>query len=805
MKSHVRVLIIGGGSLGVNLLYHLTQAGWTDIALVEKGALTSGSTWHAAGLCPHFNGNPTLSHIHAYTTRLYDDILPAATGEPSVFHKTGSLRLGFSQTEAAWFTQLQSHARYVGAEFHLIGRDDARRLNPFMDFSKAHVIAYTPADGHVDPTAVVMPLARLARRHGAEIYQHNRVLAINALASGDWQVITEQGALVAEHVVNAAGCFAPQIGAMVGATVPLVNLEHQYLVTESHPDFADLDHELPVCRDAYSCAYIRQEGQGFLVGPYETRGAKLRFADGLDWAFDRQLLDADLERILPWLERCYELTPRLADCGVKTVINGLITHTPDDNLLVGPQAGLRNFWNLNGASIGIAQGGVGRYLAQWMVHGQTEIDMAPLDSRRFGPWADKPYQRIKAVESYHTMYEVATPNTQRPQGRPQRSGPLYARLLDKGAVYGVVSGYEKPLYFMTTEVGRETPAWGHSEAFPAVRAECLAVRDAAGITDLSGAGRYHVTGPDAAALLNRLSSNTLPRITGRMVLTLFHTPNGGIVTEMTVTRLSEQRFYLNGPLVNEQRDLDWMQRHSDGFDVDIRNVTATTGALLLTGPKAREILQPLTDTPLSTSAFRWLSAQPIRINDSDVLALRVSYAGELGWELHAPAHQLPAIYDALWRQGADLGLKDFGGYALNALRYEKAYRAYGHEFNETVSGVETGMQRFIDTRRDFLGRDELQRRLANGVTRQLGYLVFDDDLPCECHGNESVLRDGAVIGVTTGGAYGHRVNRSLALALLNTGTADIGDPVTVLTALGERRARLATMPIYDPDNRRLRA
>ena len=804
MKSHVRVLIIGGGSLGVNLLYHLAQAGWTDIALVEKGALTSGSTWHAAGLCPHFNGNPTLSRIHAYTTRLYNDILPAETGEPSVFRKTGSLRIGFSKTEAAWFTHLQSRARYLGIEFHLIGQDDARRLNPFMDFSKARVIAYTPADGHVDPTAVVMPLAQLARRRGAEIYQHNRVLAINPLNSGEWQVVTEQGALVAEHVVNAAGCFAPQVGAMVGAPPPLVNLEHQYLVTEPHPDFAGLDRELPVCRDAYSCAYIRQEGQGFLVGPYETRGAKLRFPEGLDWTFDRELFNADLERILPWLERCYELTPRLADCGVKTVINGLITHTPDDNLLAGPQAGLRNFWNLNGASIGIAQGGVGRYVAQWMMHGQTEIDMAPLDSRRFGPWADKTYQRIKAIESYQTMYEAVTPNIQRPHGRPQRTGPLYGRLLDKGAVYGVVNGYEKPLYFMTDTVGRETPAWGHGQSFPAVSAECLAVRDAAGIADLSGAGRYQVTGPDAAVLLNRLSSNRLPDA-GRIALTLFHAANGGIVTEMTITRLAERQYYLNGPLGNEQRDLHWLQQHSDGLDVDIRNVTDATGALLLTGPKAREILQPLTDTDLSTPTFPWLSAQTIEINGAEALALRLSYAGELGWELHAPYDQLPALYDALWDQGANQGLKDFGGYALNALRYEKAYRAYGHEFNETVSGVEAGMQRFIDASRDFLGRDTLQRRLDDGVTHRLGYLVFDDDLPCECHGDESVLRDGDVIGATTGGAYGHRVNRSLALALIAADAADIGDAVTVLTALGERQARLSAMPIYDPQNRRLRA
>jgi dimethylglycine dehydrogenase len=378
MKSHARVVIIGGGSLGVNLLYHLTKEGWSDVVLVEKGELTSGSTWHAAGLCSNFIGNHTVAQIHNYTIKLYNEILPQETGEKSVFHQTGSIRQGFTRVEEEWFKNLESRSKNVGFEFNIISKEEAQKLNPLMNFDKARVIASTPNDGHVDPTSVVMP-----------------------------QVVTAKGTIVAEHVVNAAGCFAREVGAMVGVNVPLINLEHQYLVTEKHSDIEALDFELPVCRDSYSSAYIRQEGLGFLVGPYEMWGSRPWALDGMDWAFDRELFEPNLEVLMPFLERCFELTPKFEEVGVKSVVNGPITHTPDDNILAGPVAGLRNFWNLCGASIGIAQGGIGKYMAQWMKYGQTEINMAPLDTRRFGDWADKKYCTIRADAQQPAFYPPA--------------------------------------------------------------------------------------------------------------------------------------------------------------------------------------------------------------------------------------------------------------------------------------------------------------------------------------------------------------------------------------------------------------
>ena len=804
MKTHARVAIIGGGSLGVNLLYHLTKAGWTDVVLVEKGELTSGSTWHAAGLCSNFIGNHTVAQIHEYTIRLYNEILPEETGEASVFHQTGSIRQGFTRVEEEWFRNLESRAHNIGCEFNIVSKEEARKLNPLMNFDKARIIVSTPNDGHVDPTSVVMPLSRLARKNGAEIYRNTRVTAINELRSGEWEVVTENGNIIAEHVVNAGGCFAREVGAMVGAHVPLVNLEHQYLVTESHPDIEALDFELPVCRDSYSSAYIRQEGKGFLVGPYEMWGSRPWALGGMDWSFDRELFEPNLEVLMPFLERCFELTPSFEQAGVKTVINGPITHTPDDNILAGPVAGLRNFWNLCGASIGIAQGGIGKFMAQWMMHGQTEINMASLDTRRFGDWADSKYCTIKAIESYEEMYGVGAPNLNRPHGRPIRTSPLYARLLEHGAVHGVVQGYEKALWFQTDEVRRESLSWSHSEVHPVVTAECRAVQESAGIIDISGSAKYEISGADAAAFLDRLSCNRLPRV-GRLGLSLFHAPGGGIMCEMSITRLADNHFFLISAIGSEHKDLHWMQANRDGFDVSITNVSDDQCALLITGPKAREILQQMTEEDLSNQAFPWLSARDVKLDSARVRVLRVSYAGELGYELHMPSYQLLSIYDSIWRRGEAYGIRNFGGYAFNSMRMEKMYRAYGNEFTEEISGFEAGMGRFIDTSRDFVGCENLKQRQQDGYAIELAYLVFDDDVPCECFGNEAVYHNGELIGLTTGGAYGHRVGKSLAFAYVKPELIREGLEVTVDTSGGSRSAHLEMDAVYDPGNELLRS
>jgi dimethylglycine dehydrogenase len=430
--------------------------------------------------------------------------------------------------------------------------------------------------------------------------------------------------------------------------------------------------------------------------------------------------------------------------------------------------------------------------------------MAPLDTRRFGDWADSKYCTIKGIESYEAMYATGAPNDNRPHGRPRRTSPLYARLLEHGAVHGAVQGFEKALWFQTDAVRRESLSWSHSEAHPVVAEECQAVQKSVGVIDISGASKYEISGPDAAAFLDRLSCNRLPRV-GRIGLSLFHAPRGGIMCEMSITRLADDLFYLVSAIGSEHKDLHWMQSNSDGFDVNIANVTDDVSSMLVTGPKSREILQQMTEADLSNQAFPWLCAREIKLDSAMVRVLRVSYAGELGYELHMPSWQLLSIYDSLWRRGEAHGIRNFGGYAFNSMRMEKMYRAYGNEFTEEISGFEAGMERFIDTSRDFIGRDNLQQRQQDGYAIELAYLVFDDDAPCECYGNEAVYHNGELIGLTTGGAYGHRVGKSLAFAYLKPEVIRAGLEVTVDTSIGSRSAHLEMDAVYDPANELLRS
>ncbi len=805
MKTQARVVIIGGGSLGINLMYHLCEEGWNDVVLVEKGEITSGSTWHAAGLCPNFNGNHTLSSIHEYTIKLYDEILPQKTGLPSSFHKTGSLRVGYTEAEEQWFRNIISRANHIGCEMHFVSKEEAAIINPMMTFDNARCILYTPNDGHIDPTTVVTQLAQLAKKNGAEISTFNRVTDINILANGEYEVVTEKGNIIAQHVVNAGGCFSPQVAEMVGAYVPLVNLQHQYLITENHPDIAKLSQELPVTRDSRAASYIRQEGNGFLIGPYETRGSKPWALSGLDWSFDRELFEGDLERLMPWLERCMEIVPKFEEVGISTVINGLITHTPDDNLLAGPVSGLRNFWNLCGASIGIAQGGVGKYLAQWMVYGQTELNMASLDSRRFDRWADHKYCTTRAIESYERMYAMGVPNENRPHGRPIRVSALHTVLAQKGAVHVVNTGFEKPAWFATGDIREETHTWAHSEAHDIVARECNAVANYCGITDISGAAKFKITGKDAFAFLDKLSCNKLPTKDGRIGLTLFHAPNGGIMAEQTISRISENEFLLMGAIGSQVKDYQWLEWHSDDFEVAIKDITEDWGGVLLTGPRAREILSQRTNEDLGNNAFSWLSCKTIQIDSAEVFAMRVSYAGELGWELHMPSWQLISIYESLMEAGEPLGLTDFGGQAFNSMRLEKMYRAYGGEFTEEISALEAGMDRFLDLSRDFIGADNIRKRQNEGIKLQLAYLAFDDQVPAECFGNEAVFVGNQLTGIITSGAYGHRVGHSIAFAYLKPEHCQDGLALTVDTSLGSRKCHVSMDPAYDPNNEKLRA
>ena len=789
--------------MGVGLTYHLTKEGWSDVLLLDKGELTSGSTWHAAGLIPHFIGSLNMAKVHLYTSQLYKR-LEAEVGQSTGWHGCGSIRLATNQNEVDWFHYVQGVLRCAGAECHLIGPKEINELHPLLNTDGVLLGAYTPGDGHTDPASSTMAMAAGARQGGAEISVRNRVTDIKMRPNGEWDVVTEQGTVVAEHVVNAAGGFAPQIGAMVGLKVPIVNMVHQYLVTEDLDAVAELEREIPVVRDPRASCYYRQERQGLIVGPYETSGAQPWALDGIDWSFDADLLPPDIERLLPWLEKAGNRIPVFENAGIKRVVSGPITHTPDGGFLIGPAPGLANFWMCCGAGIGITQGpGAGKYLAQWMTHGQTEINVREMEARRFGSWSVGHYGIEKAVDEYHQMYQVHYPGEYREAGRPVRTTPIYEKLISRGAVFSETFGWERPKWFAPPGV-KERYGYRRMNYFEPVREECKAVRERVGVIDLSAFSKFDVTGADAVDFLDRVLANRVPR-NGRVTLAHALTERGGIESEFTVSRLANHRFYLLSAAVARIHDRDWLLQHRHAAErVDIEDVTDDYGTLLVTGPRARDVLCELTDADLRTGSFPWLSVREIAVGGVPVRALRVSYVGELGWELHHPMSDMPALYDALMSAGEAHGIADFGLYAMDALRMEKAYRAWGLELTTELTPIEAGMQRFVDFDSPFIGKDVVVERTKNNTESRLVYLAVDAD-DADAHGNEPVYVDDRLVGLTTSGGYGYTVGQSIAFAFVEPEFAIPGTNLEV-AILGRRcTAQVIADPLYDPQNERLRA
>ena len=695
MKQHARVVVIGGGALGAGLLYFLTKEGWNDVVLIEKGELTSGSTWHAAGLIPHFIGGLSMAKVHQEGPALYRT-LEAETGQATGWHGCGAIRLALTDEEVDWFHYVKGILDTVGSECHLISPSEILKLHPLLVVDDVKLGFYTPNDGHTDPASATNAMAAGARQGGATIYRHTRVTGTRLLDNGEWEVTTDQGTIVCEHLVNAAGSFAKQVGEWVGLDLPIVNMEHHYLVTENLAEVETLDHEPPVVRDPKASCYYRQEQQGILIGPYERANAQAWGLDGVDWSFDMELLSPALERLETSLEYAAERIPCWTNAGIKRVVNGPITHTPDGGFLLGPAEGLKNYWLCCGASIGITQGpGCGKYLAQWMVHGQTEINVRDMDPRRFGKWASGDYAIAKSVDEYQQMYQPHLPGEYRDAGRPTRVTPLYQKLKQAGAVYADTFGWERAKWYASDGVEEEY-GFRRNNSFDAVAQECRAVREAVGLTDLSSFAKYEVTGKDAFTFLERICANRVPAKDGGVVLSQMLTTLGGIESEATVTCLSSDHYYLLSGAVAELHDLDWLIQHiEEGEDVTVRNVTDDYGVLVITGPRSRDVLAGLTDAGLTNDdGFTWMSAREISVAGIDVRALRVSYVGELGWELHCPMDRIADLDDALMQAGKDHGIRRFGTYAMNSLRLEKAYKGWGSELTTEISLVESDMLRF---------------------------------------------------------------------------------------------------------------
>ena len=809
MESQAKVVIIGGGVMGCALAYHLCREGWYDLILLEKAELTSGSTWHAAGQITHSVSHYGLAKMAAYGTELYPR-LEAETGQSCTWHGCGSLRVAYEDAEVDWLRYTLSVGRGLGHDMEIVGPERIRELHPFYNLDGIQAALHTPHDGHVDPAGVAMGMAAGARQMGARVIRRNRATGLTAKTNGEWIVHTEQGDIACEIVVNAGGTYARQIGRWAGLDLPIANLLHHYLITEPVPQFQDLDAELPVVRDDRQVSgYIRMEQRSGLIGIYEKANPVTVWDDETPWAAENELFEPDFDRIMPWLENAMERMPVFADLGIRRVVHGAITHPPDGNMLLGP-SGVRNLWLCCGSQVGIAWGpGAGKYLAQWMVHGAADISMASFDPRRFGARIDDAYRLGKAKEDYLLRHEIPFPHLDRPACRPSHSKttPLYDVLKDRGAVYQDVYGWERPYWYATGGVAQDhIHSFRRSALHDIVGAEVRGLRAAAGLADLTAFAKIEIQGADAVAFLERVSSNRLPKKTGSISLTYLVNPNGRIEGEATLVRLAGDRFYAVYAAAKEQALLNWLEeQRRSGEAVAFDNVSESTGVLMLAGPMSRAILGACTDAALDNAAFRWLSAQQIAVAGVDnVRAMRVTYTGELGWELHVPMAGLRAVYDALVAAGEPRGMVHVGMAALNALRMEKGYKS-GTELTNEVTLAEAEVTRFARPN----GFQGAEVSLAAPAKWVLACLRLDEPPArgpnADPLGSESIWADGICVGAVTSGGFGYGVEAYIAWAYV-TPTCAVPGTVLDVMVLGElRRARVLAEPVWDAENTRPRA
>jgi len=802
LPAHARVVIVGGGVMGVGLAYHLAHEGWTDVVLLEKAELTSGSTWHAAGQITHSTSSFGLGKCVDYNIGLYSGGLERETGQPVSWHGCGSFRLAYTEDEMGWLRHTLSVGRSLGFNIELVGVDKIRKLHPFYNLDGVLGALHTPDDGHVDPTNVTMAMATGARQLGVRIIRRCRATNITQAANHDWVVETEKGAITCEHVVNAGGTYARQMGEWSGLQLPMTSMTHHYFVTEPVPEFESLGYELPVIRDDRQVSgYIRMEQKKGLIGIYEKENPNSVWHDHCPWEAENELFDPDYDRVMPWLENALERMPVFANLGITRDVHGAISHPPDGNPLIGPAPGVRNYWCCCGTQIGIGWGpGLTRELARWMVHGAADISMRDYDPRRFGDYATKEWQVTKAHEDYCLRHEIPFPHFNRLAGRPIKPSPLYTRLKDKGAVFEEVFGHERPRWFARIDVmPHDHYSFRRNIVHDMVGAEVNAVRQSVGIMDISAFTKVEVSGPDAAPFLDRLVANALPKKVGGLALTHMLNRRGRIELEVTVAKLAERRYYLVCAAFFENRLMDHLNFNVASEDIEIKCLSDDLAALSLNGPKSREVLAQCTDAPLDNAGFRWLTAREITVAGHRVWAFRMSYSGELGWELHIPRDNALAVYDALWAAGAAHGIADYGSFAMNAMRMEKAFKGAGELTNE-VTLPEADVMRFVKLDKAFLGRDQTRASVSAELPWICAYLAIEPDGIEDGHGGEAVILDGKVVGSTASVAYGHTVGKILAFAYIKPHANVPGKELSVIIADQPRAARVLGAPAYDPDS-----
>ena len=805
-----RVVIIGGGAVGVSALYHLAQAGWSDCVLLEKNELTAGSTWHAAGNVPTFSTSWSVMNMQRYSTELYRD-LGAKVDYPMNYHVTGSIRLAHSTERMQEFQRAKGMGRYQGMDLDILGLDEIKARYPFIETHDLHGALYDPNDGDIDPAQLTQALAKGARDMGATILRFCPATGVRR-ENGEWVVQTDQGEIRCEYVVNAAGYYAQRVGEWFkpygGRTVPMMVMSHQYLLFEEVEAVRDWSaqagRKLPLLRDVDSSYYLRQEKNGFNLGPYERncRAHWVQPGDPMPEDFSFQLYPDDLDRLEWYIEDALARVPLLGQAGVSKVINGPIPYAPDGLPLLGPMPGVPNAFEACVFTFGIAQaGGAGKVLAEWITEGQTEWDMWSCDPRRYTDYTDREYCIEKGMEVYGHEYAMHFPWHRWPAAPNRKQSALHSRLEQAGAQFGAYNGWERANYFAkpgddTSEEATQT--WARSGPWqPRIAEECAAVRDHAGVIAISGFTRLKVAGPGARAHVDRLTCSRLPQ-PGRVGLAYFPDTRGRILTEMSVIPESDEALLLITAGTAQWHDRDvLLQGAPDG--VTVTDLSADHDCLLLTGPQARAILAPLTDGDL---ALPWLSAQSANVCGVPCQLMRVSFAGELGWEIHCPADQAPVIWDALARAG----VTPFGMWALNALRIEKGYRAWKGDLSTDYSILQGGLERFVDwSKPEFTGKAAMLAEKKAGPTRRFVLLQVQAG-ECDAPYMSTLWHQGEIVGETTSGAWGYRVNHSVALGMLRADLAVAGTEIEV-EIYGQRHSAVVQpdSALWDPKNQRIRA
>ena len=836
MKSHARAVVIGGGVVGVSTLYHLVKKGWSDVMLVERKELTSGSTWHAAGLLPLFNMSYSVGQIHKYSVRLYGE-LEAETGQHVGFARCSNIRLARTADRMDEFHYYAGVAKTIGVNVNWLTPAELREIWPLCNTDGILGAIQHPDDGYVQPADLTQALAKGARAGGAQIHRNTAVIAIEQTAGGEWLVRTDKGDIIAEHVISASGNFARKTGAMVGLDVPVIPVEHQYIVTEPHPEILARKRqglpEMGVLRESDSSWYMREEAGGLLLGPYEV-GAPCCYLDGPGDDSEYELFQEDIERLMPHIEAAIERVPAFGEVGVKQVYNGAIAYTPDGSPIIGPAWGLRNFWFNEGHSFGVtAAGGAGWQLAEWIVEGEPTIDMMGVDPRRFGPYASRGYLKAKNEEAYANVFTVHYPDEERPAARPLKRAPCYGRMADLGAVFGTVYGWERPNWFApegyvvpageldvddvitrhnhppADHSGRIRERWSfrRSNYFDFVGSECRHVHQAVGLLDMSAFAKCVVSGPGAEAWLDSLVANRIPKKIGRVNLCHMLSHNGGVRSEFTIYRTGPQSFYLVSAGAFERHDHDYLEKRMprDG-SVRLQPVTAQIGVLVLAGPEARALLQKLTDADLSNEAFPWLTGKRINVGHAMADALRVNFVGELGWELHHPIEMQTTIFDLLMEAGREFDIRPFGIRAMDAMRIEKSYRLIPRELSIEYAALESGLDRFVHLNKGtFIGRDALVEWQQQGFRNRFVTLEVHDAETADARGNEAVWKEGELVGRCTSGGFGWRLDKSLALAMVRPELGELGSELEVQILGRNHPATVIVESPFDPENSRLRA